>query len=368
MGKRGLIMKKGFIVNHDFFKTWSADMAYILGFITADGCVMTKRKLLTIGLAEKDECVLRYIKNKLFIKDNGRIAKTYRIPKKFPDRRYNSVKLNIFSKIMLEDLAKLGVKDRKTGKEKWPNPPKEFVGDYIRGYFDGDGFAYKRKRDSGYDTGISCANKRFLKEIQKNLDGIGKISKACIYNLRITNVQEIIKFKNIIYTGNSFYLERKYDILKDCNHETLSVRISTKEERKLIEEAYKIGGTNGVGKYCNEVGINKYVALRNLYKKSFYKHKPKWTEEQLKLFETKTYDEIQKITGMKRRAISHMGKKIRKQKGMSPLWSKLSCLEIKFIEDNANSMSIEDISKSINRSKSVVESRVYKIRKVQCRQ
>ena len=31
-------------VNHDFFKKWNSDMAYVLGFFAADGCMIKNKR------------------------------------------------------------------------------------------------------------------------------------------------------------------------------------------------------------------------------------------------------------------------------------------------------------------------------------
>jgi hypothetical protein len=48
--------------NEEFFSKWSKDMAYILGFVTADGYVSDVKWCVQISLQERDVEILEYIK------------------------------------------------------------------------------------------------------------------------------------------------------------------------------------------------------------------------------------------------------------------------------------------------------------------
>jgi phage antirepressor YoqD-like protein len=45
------------MVNEDFFKTWSNEMAWVLGLIITDGCI--NKTINTITLTQKNEDILR---------------------------------------------------------------------------------------------------------------------------------------------------------------------------------------------------------------------------------------------------------------------------------------------------------------------
>ncbi len=207
-------MKKG-LVNHDFFKVWSSDMAYILGFITADGYINESKNTLAIQLSSKDKSLLGYIKKT--IKSSNKINVYERNNCKDGIKRTRCC-FSITSKSIISDLKALGLQQKKTGFEQWANPPENYICDYIRGYFDGDGSIYKRKAKNGkgFNIEIACANRMFLEKIQETLK-CGKIyKKSSIYYYMITNMEGILIFKNFIYNGN-YSLSRKFNKIKNLN-------------------------------------------------------------------------------------------------------------------------------------------------------
>ena len=127
-------------VNKNFFKTWTPEMAYVLGFFAADGSMIkNSRGAHFIEFQICDRETLEQIKNvmgsahKISIrKPRGKNWKT-------------SYRLQIGSKEIFEGLLKLGFTPSKTKTLTLPNIPKNFFGDFIRGYFDGDGNVYFKK-------------------------------------------------------------------------------------------------------------------------------------------------------------------------------------------------------------------------------
>ncbi len=55
--------KSKYTVNEDYFKTWSNNMAYILGFFVADGCIT--KDLQTIIFVQKDIEILHNLRKEL---------------------------------------------------------------------------------------------------------------------------------------------------------------------------------------------------------------------------------------------------------------------------------------------------------------
>lgn len=135
-------MAKKFNVDKIFFKKWSHEMAYVLGFFLADGTFdITKRGGYYFGFNIADKEILYDIRKIL-----GSEHKISERPVKSNESQ--SYRLQIGSKEMCEDLLKLGVSPRKTFQLSVPALPRQFVFDFIRGYFDGDGnvwFGYINK-------------------------------------------------------------------------------------------------------------------------------------------------------------------------------------------------------------------------------
>lgn len=126
------------IANHDLFKIWSNDMAYLTGFILADGHlkeVIWKHshsyKIITT-LARKDRDHLLKL-NKIF-------GGTYKLNDYGDKTKHPYSRLTICSRTMFYDLISLGVTPVKTYTVKWVDQcPEEFIPHMIRGIFDGDG-------------------------------------------------------------------------------------------------------------------------------------------------------------------------------------------------------------------------------------
>lgn len=97
-------------VNEDFFKTWSHEMAWVLGLFLTDGHV--NKKVHSVNLSQKDETLLKKVSN-LMEAESGiiRPCGTRKVPM-----------LTINSKIIKEDLKQLGITPNKSstvGFPKW---------------------------------------------------------------------------------------------------------------------------------------------------------------------------------------------------------------------------------------------------------
>lgn len=118
--------------NIHFFDEWSPVMAYILGFIFADGSV--RQSTVSIEVTESDEEILNFIKRKtksVLPLANCRHKNSTTKP---------SLKLRLNSKVMVAKLLELGVFPTKTFRDDpFPVMPPKMRRHFIRGYFDGDG-------------------------------------------------------------------------------------------------------------------------------------------------------------------------------------------------------------------------------------
>ena len=110
-------------------------MAYVLGFIYADGnLIHTKRGTWFWSLQITDKDILEEIKKAL---DSSHIVSK----KKKHENQKQSYRFQVGSKNMCEDLIRLGLTERKSKTILLPTVPKKYFPDFLRGYFDGDGTA-----------------------------------------------------------------------------------------------------------------------------------------------------------------------------------------------------------------------------------
>lgn len=139
-------------INQDFFKTWSSNMAYILGLWFADGCIYGG-KMFDITLHKKDKYLLRMVAEQL----------QYEGPLyDYVDRQ--AVRINFSCKVIYDDIINLGGTESKSLTIEFPNIPKEYLPDFIRGYFDGDGCVMNLKNNR-LNSAFTCGNKEFLKSL-----------------------------------------------------------------------------------------------------------------------------------------------------------------------------------------------------------
>jgi len=119
--------------NEHFFKKWSPEMAYVLGFFAADGSMYrTQRGSHYIEFQITDEDLIYKIRN-LFQCDN-KISIILRNVRHRPLYR-----LQIGSTILFTDLQVLGFAPKKTLSMAFPEVPEIYLHHFLRGYFDGDG-------------------------------------------------------------------------------------------------------------------------------------------------------------------------------------------------------------------------------------
>lgn len=111
--------------NIHFFSTYTQESCYWAGFIMADGCI--RKTCLHIKLANKDRNHLQ--------KFLDCIGADYQIK---GTTSYSTI--DISGQWFLNDLkTKFGIVPRKTFTTTFPNIPKKYHKDFIRGIMDGDG-------------------------------------------------------------------------------------------------------------------------------------------------------------------------------------------------------------------------------------
>ncbi len=115
----------------EFFRVWSAEMAYVLGYWWADGCMYIKPSTTAheVKFASNDRSHLELIANII-----GESQHTRRVTK-----NSNCYDMTYCSKEMYYDLLALGGTPRKSHTTTMPNVPVDLVPHFVRGLVDGDG-------------------------------------------------------------------------------------------------------------------------------------------------------------------------------------------------------------------------------------
>lgn len=209
-------------VNQKFFDVWTPEMAYILGFFYADGSLeyapTIRGKYVRFTSCDKD--ILMLIKNALH-SDHPLHMRT-------PQSGNNSFMLRIGDQILFERLQTFGATTNKSLTMKFPNVPKDYLSDFLRGYFDGDGcvfIEYKKlvngsKSVKRLHTSFTSGSNRFLEEIHYLLKSKLSIESKLYknnntYQIRY-NTKSSIKLFTFLYqnTNNKIMLNRKYNKFK----------------------------------------------------------------------------------------------------------------------------------------------------------
>lgn len=206
-------------VNKNFFKKWTPEMAYILGFFAADGYMtLNKRGAHFWNIHINDKKLLMEIKKT--IGSEHKIS--LRVKKRIEDKI--SYRLQIGSKEMYNDLYDLGMRQNKTKSLTVPNIPDKYFCHFVRGYFDGDGnvwsgLIHKNRRTStlSIQTVFTSCSKNFLQSINDKLEkhgikkGVLKKGKGNFYRLTYS-VYGSLNLYSFMYNGlytSKLFLDRK---------------------------------------------------------------------------------------------------------------------------------------------------------------
>lgn len=156
-------------INKDFFKKWTPEMTYVLGFFAADGCMIKNNRgahFVEFHITDKD--ILEKIKK--LLGSNHKIATRDR---KNPNWKIG-YRLQIGNKEIFNDLIKLGMTPRKSNVIRMPSVPNECLSHFVRGYFDGDGCVsigeYQKKdrksKSKVIITGFTSGSRKFLEDLR----------------------------------------------------------------------------------------------------------------------------------------------------------------------------------------------------------
>lgn len=178
----------------------SYDKAYFLGFMLTDGNVYNN--FVRLQLSSKDIDILKVF-----------AEKTNNSNKIESDKR-NLASFGVKRNKWVVDLSKYGVVANKTASVEFPDIPKEFIPDLIRGFIDGDGWISYKSHQVGF-----CGNEKLVTQVRDFLVselGVFKVSvlhtEENLWQVTWASINDIKLIGNYIYNSkNDCYLQRKYD-------------------------------------------------------------------------------------------------------------------------------------------------------------
>ena len=199
-------------VNHAFFsKIDTEEKAYFVGLILADGNITPRGKsqpAIRLELQKQDKHVLESFKN--CIQTSNHITSSR-----------NCYRIAVHSTQIASDLAKYGIVPRKTGNKQFmiSDIPEMFQRDFIRGFFDGNGWITYSKRiwTIGFADG-----ELFLTELRDyfcsrlNVYKVAVIEHGGCFMISFSSQQDTRNILHFMYDNATLYLNRKYQKMIDC--------------------------------------------------------------------------------------------------------------------------------------------------------
>lgn len=184
-------------------------MAYVLGFLAADGTVRKDSNEIKLTLAEQDKEILE----KFYSVIGGRPVKVYEDAK-----GYKNATWSFASKRIKEKLSEYNIVPQKTFSFHFPMKlNKQFWIDFIRGYFDGDG-SISSAGTSAIRWQLCSATKEPLEVIISFLEDNYSIQRPSIQTEKRVHQLYVVQYSStptrkiydILYYDNCWKLERKY--------------------------------------------------------------------------------------------------------------------------------------------------------------
>jgi len=207
--RQGKLPQQYFSINENFFSEWSAEMAYVLGLFITDGCVsnthMISLSMNEKGLLEKVKRVMGS-QHKITLSKHQKSLYCFRFGRKK----------------MVKDLRKFGIKPKKSLSVEFPKVPNVFLGNFIRGVFDGDGSVFfdPRSKEFPIRSKFGGGSRNFIEKLETSLQSLGlpkrniyeQKTKNGVYYMFIYGHKDSKKLFTILYENiqNELFLERKY--------------------------------------------------------------------------------------------------------------------------------------------------------------
>jgi len=239
-------------VDDDFFKKIDRNSAYVLGFWAADGHI--RKNQFSITQSKKDKYLLEKILN--IMNSNNQLI----------THNSNNLFFNLYSIDIVNDVIRIfGEYESKTFDLNFPNIEEEYIPDFIRGYFDGDGCICFQKNEKCYVSSMLSASQKLITGIynflKKNKYFNGRLKKYKNNYIISMGVNDTRRFGKVIYnnlTDNILYLKRKkekFDLAGDIKIASFNKEFIPYNEAKEYIINLKIITFRGWKKFKKENNI-----------------------------------------------------------------------------------------------------------------
>lgn len=195
-------------------------MAYVLGLFAADGTMIENKRgghYIEFHSTNRELIVLvrRLMRSNHKISIRDKRNKNWKI----------AYKIQIGSNEIFEDLKNFGFSPNKSLTMKWPKMEKKFLGDFVRGYFDGDGCIYfkehfakdRNKKRWVFASKFTSGSRKFLESMHSNLGLKGGFisNKIRGYELVFSHRDSIALYYLMYHNDcRGLYLNRKHNLFR----------------------------------------------------------------------------------------------------------------------------------------------------------
>jgi len=139
----------------------TAEQAYVLGLLVADGNIASAHPRVQFGLEAADARLVEFVRDRL--NPAARLCA----------RADGQMVVQITSRQMVADLGRYGVVPRKSAVTRWPGELGELQRPFLLGYFDGDGSAFLPRDRNGREYpgwNLCSGSERFLAEARDYIE------------------------------------------------------------------------------------------------------------------------------------------------------------------------------------------------------
>lgn len=210
MGKRG--PRPGFNAKRKVDTTWTPELAYAIGLLATDGCLISKGHLIDLTSKERQQlvnfCRCIGLTLRIGMKTSG---------KNRGDKKYFRVQFK--SVLFYNFLAAVGLTPAKSRTMGGLAIPKKFFWDFLRGSYDGDGSSYaywdpRWKSSYMFYTIFASASERHVdwlrSEIRSRIAISGHVTRSRgLYQLKYAKMDSLKLLRKMYYSSQVACLARK---------------------------------------------------------------------------------------------------------------------------------------------------------------
>jgi len=223
-------------LRESLFSQWSQPMAYLLGYIFTDGSLSCAGNSSRVRIATIDREHLE--KLAAILGEDVKVKSGKQSKKGFSGSGDHYIHWIEFTRPeMIQDLRRLGLTERKSFTMQFPDVPDDFLRDFIRGCWDGDGSIFIGSSGQLVATFVT-GSLLFILAMKKRLGnrGFGRLTvhtrqpdgvktKKPSFYIKIHG-KHAIKFCEFLYDSvpSNLFLTRKFLVYEYCRQQADSVK------------------------------------------------------------------------------------------------------------------------------------------------